>query len=1300
MIISALARLLAFAGLMTYAAGAFAQTLEIYAGQKRFADAPAGSVGISPSAILAAPGGYLYVNDTGGIPMRVNLAEGTVTALPATSGGSNYHFTSAYGLALDPAGIPHTAALGQLRRINGDGTSTSVGSFPYSRPMAFAADGSLYFLPGDSTVAVRRPSGVIETIAGYEEPGFAGDGGPASAALLAYPQQIAIGPNGDIYVADTDNHRIRVISATTGLIDTFAGTGNTGVPVDGLHASQTDIAQPLGLAFDAAGNLHVGVWGARRIVKIDAVSGLVSLVAGSGHYTMSGEGLPGLETGVGWPRFLTIDAAGNLYYSDQDRYHVIRKIDAGTGIVTTILGGYPHQGYCGIDGVPADQHCLMQPWSLDSDAAGNLTVVDISARQLRTVAAGTRTMSTISMPQTPMGIDRDAAGNLYVSLWGQPGRVVKIDAITQQITTFAGGGTTFGDGVPATSAPLGMPGHLRFGPDGDLYISDSSFSRIQRVDMETGLIYTFASVSNLGGFEFDANGDVVYSTDCRLRKIDKVTKAHTTIAGTFVCLSSDIPGGTPALSTNLGRTTAFQIEPDGTILLAWYQQIYRFDTTTGIIARVPVSNGVLTTPEGETLFRPGKMELDKAGNLFISQETYPRQFVFKVSGLSDPTPPAITPNISGVQGTAGWYRSDVQVGWSVNDPESSLSATSGCMTNSVTADTSGITFTCSATSRGGTATRSVTIRRDTVAPTLTFGAVLPPDNDDWYTAAVSVPFSAEDELSGVYSTSSGSPLVISNQGREVRDRVIVTDLAGNEATFWTQDFSIDLTPPVITYHLDGANGNNGWYTSDVRVSWETEDDISPILSIDSCHDSMVTADTAGTTFTCAVSSGGGTTTKTVTVRRDATPPRVDFGAPDPAPNANGWFSGDVSFPFTTSDAMSGVAQLEGSNPAVVSGDGVGLSTEVSLIDNAGNLAFHSTPATNIDRQPPTVVAQVTGLAGNGGWYRSDVQIAWVVDESPASILSTQGCAPTVVNADTAGISFTCSVISGGGTASASVTIKRDATPPVLTFGTPSPVPNVNGWNKTNVSIPFTRSDAMSGIASVSPLSPVVLSDQGAGVTRDVTVMDVAGNSATFTTVARNIDQTRPMVTIASPAPDATYGFYQDVVAGFACTDISLSTCTAPVMNGALVNTRTVGLRTFKVTGKDLVGFTTAVTNPYTVEPSFNFEGFLSPMNPPPTLNLVARGSVVPIRWKLPDGHGGHVTNTASFASATVGSLSCGSAPVVPLGDAAVGAGGISFDATTNTFTYNWQTGANWSGCRKLSLKLRDGSLRELRFRFQ
>jgi hypothetical protein len=155
-----------------------------------------------------------------------------------------------------------------------------------------------------------------------------------------------------------------------------------------------------------------------------------------------------------------------------------------------------------------------------------------------------------------------------------------------------------------------------------------------------------------------------------------------------------------------------------------------------------------------------------------------------------------------------------------------------------------------------------------------------------------------------------------------------------------------------------------------------------------------------------------------------------------------------------------------------------------------------------------------------------------------------------------------------------------------------------------------------------------------------------------------------------------------------------------VANGELVNTRTAGARTFRVTGTNAAGLTASRTHSFTVESTFNFGGFQAPISLPPTLNLVTRGSLVPIRWQLPDGRGGFITSPASFSSATVGSLSCNGAPSVPLNDTAVGPAGISFDAATSSFVYNWQTSSSWTGCRKLTIKLKDNSTHELRFRFQ
>ena len=194
----------------------------------RFVDIPGSAVAMQPGSMAVAADGYLYLNDINGKLMRLNTATGNVTALPATPGGLNHNVGWAYGIGIDSAGQAHIAAQGALHRINADGTLTNVGPMEQSGPMAFAPDGTIYVIPaGDNRVYARRPSGQFDLIAGSETAGFAGDGGPALNALFNGPEGITSPPlTAIVYVSDSGNHRIRVISTSTGVITTFAGTAH------------------------------------------------------------------------------------------------------------------------------------------------------------------------------------------------------------------------------------------------------------------------------------------------------------------------------------------------------------------------------------------------------------------------------------------------------------------------------------------------------------------------------------------------------------------------------------------------------------------------------------------------------------------------------------------------------------------------------------------------------------------------------------------------------------------------------------------------------------------------------------------------------------------------------------------------------------------------------------------------------------------------------------------------------------------------------------------------------------------
>ena len=238
-----------------------------------------------------------------------------------------------------------------------------------------------------------------------------------------------------------------------------------------------------------------------------------------------------------------------------------------------------------------------------------------------------------------------------------------------------------------------------------------------------------------------------------------------------------------------------------------------------------------------------------------------------------------------------------------------------------------------------------------------------------------------------------------------------------------------------------------------------------------------------------------------------------------------------------------------------------------------------------DTTPPVVTPIVNGFQSASGWYVGDVSVAWSVVENESGVSSTSGCTATTVSFDTTGTVFTCSATSTGGTGSASVTIRRDATPPDIAFGAPSPAPNGAGWHRTNVSVPFSATDATSGVASTNPAtSPVVIGGEGTNLTASVTATDVAGVENSETSPAVRIDRTVPQATITSPANGASFTQGQAVTASYACSDAlsGVASCTGPVASGAALSTAQPGSFQFLVQAADVAGNTASRQHSYTV----------------------------------------------------------------------------------------------------------------------
>ena len=443
--------------------------------------------------------------------------------------------SSPYGLALDGSGNLYVADLSnnRIRRIDAEGVITTIGGTgergfggdggpateaQFNFPTGLAVDGSgnLYVADTGNT-RIRRidAEGVITTIAGTGERGFGGDGGPATEAQLSSPFGLAVDGSGNLYVADTNNHRIRRIDAE-GVITTIAGTGEGGAGGDGGPATEAQFSSPYGLAVDGSGNLYVADLSNHRIRRIDA-EGVITTIGGTGERGFGGDGGPATEAQFNFPTGLAVDGSGNLYVADTGNTR-IRRIDA-EGVITTIAGT-GERGFGG-DGGPATEAQFAWPTGLALDGSGNLYVADsgdnrvrrIDAEGVITTFAGTGKYgfggdggpATEAQFSWPWQLALDGSGNLYVADHDNS-RIRRIDA-EGVITTFAGTGEWgfSGDGGAATEAQFSGPNGLAVDGSGNLYVSDRGNSRIRRIDAE-GVITTIAGSgpgSSSGGYSGD-----------------------------------------------------------------------------------------------------------------------------------------------------------------------------------------------------------------------------------------------------------------------------------------------------------------------------------------------------------------------------------------------------------------------------------------------------------------------------------------------------------------------------------------------------------------------------------------------------------------------------------------------------------------------------------------------------------------------------------------------------------------------------------------------------------------------------
>ena len=320
--------------------------------------------------------------------------------------------------------------------------------------------------------------------------GYSGDGSYATVAQLQGPRGVAVDASGNVYIADSRNNVVRKVTAG-GTISTFAGNNTVGYTGDGGPATAAQLSAPGDVAVDAAGNVYIADT-RNNAIRMVATSGTITTIAGNGTFGYTGDGGPATAAQLNRPAGIGLDATGKMYIADT-RNNVVRAID-GSGNISTIAG-VGTAGYTG-DAGAATAAQLRRPADVAVDASNNIYIADNANNVVRIVSstgtistfAGTGTAgfsgdggpATAATLRATNGIAVDASGNVYIS---ETSNAVRMVNSTGTISTIAGNATPgySGDGGLATAAQLNNPVGLAFDASGNIYIGDAGNDIVRRI---------------------------------------------------------------------------------------------------------------------------------------------------------------------------------------------------------------------------------------------------------------------------------------------------------------------------------------------------------------------------------------------------------------------------------------------------------------------------------------------------------------------------------------------------------------------------------------------------------------------------------------------------------------------------------------------------------------------------------------------------------------------------------------------------------------------------------------------------
>ena len=519
----------------------------------------------------------------------------------------------------------------------GDGGPASVALLRYPTGVAFDAVGNMYVADGGNqrVRVVNKATGTISTLAGNGISGSGGDGGPATSSNLNWPYALAVNGTMNVFIADSFNHKVRVVSAA-GIISTYAGTGTAGSAGDGLAATSAQLWSPQGVALDASRSLYIGDSnnGLVRVVKNRVMSTFAGVKGSFGCPSAGTTASAATSARLTKPTGLAFDASGNLFIVDPG-CSLVYLVKKSTGYLS-VVAGTGVMGGPSVDGAAATSAALSVPYYVAVDASGNLIVPETAGSTVRQVSP-TGIISTIAgVGRSPDGAPSASvafvsmqvlvatdptSGTVYVSEGNGnvPTRIWQVSSVTGTANWVAGGGwsgwvrpsSTTGGYVPATSVAFGTINGMAVDMAGTLYASDNGNNVVWAIYPSNGQLNVLAgTLSNPAGgstgdlglaasaqlnkpmaIATDVSGNV-YIADSNNRKVRMVTSGVIyTVAGSGSAGSGG--DGGPATAAQFNQVQTVAVDAVGNVYVAdplvggsSNYRVRMVSSATGIIATV------------------------------------------------------------------------------------------------------------------------------------------------------------------------------------------------------------------------------------------------------------------------------------------------------------------------------------------------------------------------------------------------------------------------------------------------------------------------------------------------------------------------------------------------------------------------------------------------------------------------------------------------------------------------------------------------------------------------------------------